>query len=195
MKRLFDVVAATGALLAFSPFMAVIAALVRQDSPGPALFRQTRVGKLGQPFTIYKFRTMRVDAAGLLVTTTSDDRVTKSGRWLRATKLDELPQLWNVARGDMSIVGPRPEVPEYVGQWPTDIRELVLSVRPGITDPASIEFRNESELLARASDAHAEYVSVIMPRKLELYESYVLNRTFRGDIIIVLKTIGRILRG
>jgi lipopolysaccharide/colanic/teichoic acid biosynthesis glycosyltransferase len=195
MKRLFDLVAASASLLALSPLMAVIAVLVRHDSPGGALFRQTRVGRHGRPFTIYKFRTMRIDAAGLLITTTSDDRVTKSGRWLRATKLDELPQLWNVARGDMSIVGPRPEVPEYVKQWPTDIRELVLSVRPGITDPASIEFRNESELLARASDAHAEYVSVILPRKLELYESYVRHRTFRGDIIIVLKTIGRILHG
>ncbi|MDH0863258.1 sugar transferase [Mitsuaria sp. GD03876] len=193
-KRLFDIVCAGLGLLLLSPLLLAVAAWIRLDSRGPVMFRQERVGRFGVPFRIHKFRTMRVDAPrlGPQITVGDDARITRSGRWLRATKVDELPQLWDVLRGAMSLVGPRPEVPRYVAMYPAELREVVLSVRPGITDPASLSFRNESELLARAADPEREYVEVVMPMKLRLAADYVRNASLGGDIRLILATLGAI---
>ncbi|TXD99718.1 sugar transferase [Mitsuaria sp. TWR114] len=193
-KRLFDIVCAGIGLLLLSPLLLAVAVWVRLDSPGPVMFRQERVGRFGATFRIHKFRTMRVDAPrlGPQITIGDDARITRSGRWLRASKVDELPQLWDVLRGAMSLVGPRPEVPRYVALYPAELRELVLSVRPGITDPASLSFRNESELLARAEDPEREYVEVVMPMKLRLAADYVRNASLGGDIRLILATLGAI---
>lgn len=193
-KRLFDIVCAGIGLLLLSPLLLAVAAWVKLDSPGPVMFRQERVGRFGASFRIHKFRTMRVDAPrlGPQITIGDDARITRSGRWLRASKVDELPQLWDVLRGAMSLVGPRPEVPRYVALYPAELRELVLSVRPGITDPASLSFRNESELLARAEDPEREYVEVVMPMKLRLAADYVRNASLGGDIRLILATLGAI---
>jgi lipopolysaccharide/colanic/teichoic acid biosynthesis glycosyltransferase len=193
-KRLFDIVCAAIGLLLLSPLLLVVAAWIKLDSPGPVMFRQERVGRFGRSFRIHKFRTMRVDAPrlGPQITVGEDARITRSGRWLRATKVDELPQLWDVLRGAMSLVGPRPEVPRYVAMYPAELREVVLSVRPGITDPASLSFRNESELLARAADPEREYVEVVMPMKLRLAAEYVRNASLGGDIRLILATLGAI---
>jgi lipopolysaccharide/colanic/teichoic acid biosynthesis glycosyltransferase len=189
-KRAFDLVVATIGLIVLSPVLVVIAAWVRIDSPGPALFRQERVGRHGRPFTMLKFRTMRAGpaAGGLLLTLGADERVTRAGRFLRRTKLDELAQLLNVVRGEMSLVGPRPEVARYVALYPPAIRATVLSVRPGITDYAALAFRDESSLLA-AGDAEAIYVSTILPRKLELYQRYVADQSLRTDLRLILLTL------
>lgn len=189
MKRLLDLVASAVGLVVTSPLMLVAALAVRLESPGPVIFRQERIGQFGKPFEILKFRTMRAGAPGAQVTTGDDPRITRVGSWLRSTKIDELPQLLNVLRGEMSLVGPRPEVPKYVAQWPEDARALVLSVRPGITDPASIEFRREAEVLAAVPDPERHYVEEILPRKVELYSEYVRTRTFRGDLRIVFATL------
>lgn len=193
-KRLFDIVCAGIGLLLLSPLLLAVAVWVKLDSPGPVMFRQERVGRFGATFRIHKFRTMRVDAPrlGPQITIGDDARITRSGRWLRASKVDELPQLWDVLRGAMSLVGPRPEVPRYVALYPAELRELVLSVRPGITDPASLSFRNESELLARAEDPEREYVEVVMPMKLSLAADYVRNASLGGDIRLILATLGAI---
>ncbi|WP_431048576.1 sugar transferase [Roseateles sp. L2-2] len=193
-KRLFDILCAGVGLLLLSPLLLVVAAWIKLDSRGPVMFRQERVGRFGRPFRIHKFRTMRVDAPSLgpQITIGDDARITRSGRWLRASKVDELPQLWDVLRGAMSLVGPRPEVPRYVALYPAELRALVLSVRPGITDPASLTFRNESELLARAEDPEREYVEVVMPMKLGLAADYVRNASLLGDIRLILATLGAI---
>ncbi len=193
-KRLFDIVCAGIGLLLLSPLLLAVAVWVKLDSRGPVMFRQERVGRFGRPFRIHKFRTMRVDAPklGPQITIGDDARITRSGRWLRATKIDELPQLWDVLRGAMSLVGPRPEVPRYVAMYPAALREVVLSVRPGITDPASLSFRNESELLAKAADPEREYVEVVMPMKLGLAADYVRNASLMGDIRLILATLGAI---
>jgi lipopolysaccharide/colanic/teichoic acid biosynthesis glycosyltransferase len=189
-KRVFDLVLATAGLIVLSPVLVAIAAWVRIDSPGPALFRQERVGRHGRPFTMLKFRTMRAEpaAGGSLLTVATDTRVTRAGRLLRRTKLDELAQLLNVVRGQMSLVGPRPEVARYVALYPPDVRATVLSVRPGITDYATLAFRDESSLLA-AGDAEAIYVSTILPRKLELYQRYVADQSLRTDLRLILLTL------
>lgn len=193
-KRLFDIVCAAVGLLLLSPLLLAVAAWIKLDSAGPVMFRQERVGRYGRTFRIHKFRTMRVDAPSLgpQITVGDDARITRSGRWLRATKVDELPQLWDVLRGAMSLVGPRPEVPRYVALYPDALRDVVLSVRPGITDPASLSFRNESELLARAADPEREYVEVVMPMKLGLAADYVRNASLAGDIRLILATLGAI---
>ncbi|ANH68949.1 sugar transferase [Mitsuaria sp. 7] len=193
-KRLFDILCAGLGLLLLSPLLLVVAAWVKMDSRGPVMFRQERVGRFGRTFRIHKFRTMRVDAPALgpQITIGDDARITRSGRWLRASKVDELPQLWDVLRGAMSLVGPRPEVPRYVALYPAELRALVLSVRPGITDPASLSFRNESELLAQAEDPEREYVEVVMPMKLRLAADYVRNASLGGDIRLILATLGAI---
>jgi lipopolysaccharide/colanic/teichoic acid biosynthesis glycosyltransferase len=193
-KRLFDILCSSIGLLLLSPLLLVVAAWVKLDSRGPVMFRQERVGRFGRTFRIHKFRTMRVDAPtlGPQITIGDDARITRSGRWLRASKVDELPQLWDVLRGAMSLVGPRPEVPRYVAMYPAELRELVLSVRPGITDPASLSFRNESELLAQAEDPEREYVEVVMPMKLGLAADYVRNASLGGDIRLILATLGAI---
>ena len=193
-KRLFDIVFAGLGLLLLGPLLVGIALWVKLDSRGPVFFRQERVGRFGVPFRIHKFRTMVTDAErlGAQITVGADARITAAGRWLRASKVDELPQLWDVLRGAMSLVGPRPEVPRYVALYPPAMRELVLSVRPGITDPASLSFRNESELLARATDPEREYVEVVMPMKLGLTADYVRHASLLGDIRLILATLGAI---
>ena len=196
-KRLFDLLCAVLGLGLLSPLLLLIALWIKLDSPGPVMFRQERVGRYGRPFFIHKFRTMRVDAPALgpQITIGADPRITRSGRWLRASKLDELPQLWDVLRGEMSLVGPRPEVPRYVALYPAELRELVLSVRPGITDPASLSFRHESELLAAAADPEREYVEVVMPAKLRLSAGYVRGAGLLSDLKLILATLGALRRG
>ena len=160
-KRVFDVAVSAAALVILSPVLALVAAAVKLDSPGPVIFRQVRVGRGGRLFRISKFRTMSVappGRAGPDITVEGDARVTRVGRLLRATKLDELPQLVDVLRGDMSLVGPRPELPAYVDRWPAQARATILSVRPGITDPASVAYRHESEQLASAPDPESYYL-------------------------------------
>jgi len=190
-KRLFDFAFASLALVVLCLPMLVIGAWVRIDSRGPALFRQTRVGRHGKPFSILKFRTMRPDAAacGPGLTIGPDRRITRAGAFLRRYKLDELPQFINVLSGDMSIVGPRPEVPQYVAYYSPEDRDLVMSVRPGITDRASIEFRDESAILGRARDPETAYRDEILPVKLAYYRAYVRNRSFSGDLAIILATV------
>jgi lipopolysaccharide/colanic/teichoic acid biosynthesis glycosyltransferase len=194
-KRTFDLLLATIGLVLLSPCLVVIAIWVRVDSPGPALFRQERVGRNGRPFTMLKFRSMRVavDSGDPLLTAEADARVTPAGRFLRRTKLDELPQLLNVVKGDMSLVGPRPEVARYVELYPPRVRASVLSVRPGITDYAALLYRDESALLG-TTDPEAVYVATILPRKLELYERYVTEQSLRTDLRLILLTLRALLR-
>jgi lipopolysaccharide/colanic/teichoic acid biosynthesis glycosyltransferase len=193
-KRVFDVAVAAVALLVTSPLLVAIGLTVRLTSPGPALFRQERVGRGGVPFTIHKFRTMRVAHDGALVSATGDSRVTPLGALLRRSKLDELPQLFDVLAGTMSIVGPRPEVPGYAALWPSERRDVILSVRPGITDPASIVFRHEADLLAEADDPDAYYREVLLPEKSRLYVEYVEHRTFWGDLRVIGATLAAVAR-
>ncbi|MGO4257755.1 sugar transferase [Marmoricola sp. RAF53] len=192
MKRLFDVAASGVALVLLAPLWLVLAVAVRFSSPGPVLFRQERVGLDGTTFEILKFRSMKVSAGGPAVTVEGDARITRVGAFLRDHKLDELPQLWNVFVGDMSLVGPRPEVREYVDLWTDHERQVILSVRPGITDPTSLLMFNESELLARADDPIAYYAEEILPQKARMYVDYVASRSLRGDFGIILQTIKRI---
>jgi lipopolysaccharide/colanic/teichoic acid biosynthesis glycosyltransferase len=188
-KRAFDLLAAGLGLVALLPVFAVVAALVRLSSPGPVLFRQTRVGRGGSDFVLFKFRTMTVRRGSESGTFDAGDtsRVTRVGRFLRETKLDELPQLWNVVRGDMSLVGPRPEIRKWVQADP-DRWALALTVKPGITDRAAILFRDEEEILAASRDPEAEYRERILPLKLALYGEYVRTRSFRGDLKILWRT-------
>lgn len=190
-KRLFDLIVTVPAMLVALPFMLIIAVWVKFGDGGPVLYVQQRVGKRGRLFGILKFRTMVVnsDSAGPAVTAKNDSRITPVGRILRKSKLDELPQLFNVIMGDMSLVGPRPEVLEYIDCYPQAAKEKVLSVRPGITDRAAIEFRNEETLLANSSNPERTYVEEVLPVKIDYYLQYVSNRTFLGDIRILLKTI------
>lgn len=194
-KRLFDVVVAGCGLVILAPVLLAIALWIRLDSPGPALFRQRRVGRHGRLFDIYKFRTMVVhpDHGGQL-TVGHDPRITRAGHILRRTKLDELPQLLNVLAGTMSLVGPRPEVPRYVDCYPPAARQTVLSVAPGITDLAAILYKDENDILGRAPDPEREYVETILPVKLEYYQCYVRDRSFWLDLRILVKTLGAILR-
>lgn len=194
-KRLFDIAFALLALLLLGPLLLAVALWVRLDSPGPVFFRQQRVGRGGRLFAIYKFRTMHTgaEAMGPQITVGEDARITRAGAWLRHGKLDELPQFLNVLRGDMSVVGPRPEVPRYVALYPADVRETVLSVRPGITDLASIEFRDESALLARSSDPERTYVEQILPAKLRHAQEYVRTRSLWLDLRIIARTVLAVL--
>ncbi len=189
-KRAFDVVVSACALVTLAPMLLLIGLIVLCTSPGGALFTQQRVGRFGRRFRIMKFRTMRRlsgDEQGQF-DLGSVSRVTKVGAVLRATKLDELPQLLNVLAGQMSIVGPRPEVPDWTTVYP-ERWKTVHTVRPGITDLASIEFRDEESLLACAPDPKAAYRSTVLPRKLDLAERYIASRTFVGDILIILRTV------
>jgi len=194
-KRIFDLLLAAAGLVLLSPLLAVIAVWIKLDSPGPVFFRQERVGRLGRSFRIHKFRTMRhADAdAGAQLTVGADARITRAGRALRPRKLDELPQLIDVLLGDMSLVGPRPEVPRYVAMYPPALRDKVLSVRPGITDFASIEYRDENALLARAADPEREYVEVVMPAKLRHAEHYVDTAGFGTDLSLIGRTLRKLL--
>ena len=195
-KRFFDWLASTFGLLALAPVLLLLALWIKLDSPGPVFFRQERVGRGGRLFRIHKFRTMVTDAErrGLQITVGADARVTRVGQWLRKYKLDELPQLLDVWLGHMSLVGPRPEVPRYVACYPADVRDVVLSVRPGITDRASIEFKDENEILGRAIDPHVAYVEEVLPIKLRYYQDYVANRSFWSDVGIILSTLKALVR-
>ena len=190
IKRFVDIVIAAMALVVLSPLLLVVALLVRVTSPGPVFFRQERIGRDFRPFCICKLRSMVQDAPkqGTLVTFGADPRITKVGGFLRATKIDELPQLINVLVGDMSLVGPRPEVRKYVEMFRDDYAE-VLRVRPGITDPASIKYRNEAEILGRAADPEKEYVERILPEKIRLGKEYARNSSLSLDFITILRTL------
>ncbi|WIK64633.1 sugar transferase [Gleimia hominis] len=192
--RAFDVVTSSAALVLLSPVFAAVSVAIKLDSAGPVFFRQRRVGLGGRPFRIHKFRTMTDEVPRVNISATGDPRVTRVGRVLRKTKLDELPQLIDVVRGEMALVGPRPEVPEYVQHWPAKWRHLILSVRPGITDPASIRYRNEADKLARADDPERYYIEVILPQKTRLYAKYVRERSTLGDLKIIAQTLRAVLR-
>ena len=189
MKRLFDIVASSIGLLLLSPLFLILAIWIKLDSEGPVFYRQVRVGRNNKDFRIFKFRSMRVgsDKGSLVTIGGRDPRITKSGYFIRKFKLDEFPQLINVFIGDMSLVGPRPEVRHYVEYW-TPEQMHVLDVRPGITDPASIKFRNENELMEQAEDPEDYYINVIMQEKLKLYLEYVQSHSFWGDIGLIFKT-------
>ena len=191
LKRAFDITAAAAGLAATAPLLAVIAVAVRRTSPGPALFRQTRVGKDGEPFEMLKFRTMNVQAEGETgpqITAEGDARITRIGRVLRRTKLDELPELVNILRGEMSLVGPRPEVPKYVRYYSEADRAAVHRVRPGLTDPATVRFRSEEELLARTPNPETAYLQDVLPTKIQMYREYLDNASFVGDLRILGET-------
>jgi lipopolysaccharide/colanic/teichoic acid biosynthesis glycosyltransferase len=189
-KRLFDLLGALAGLLLLAPVGLLIALAVKLDSPGPVFFRQSRVGRHGKLFLIHKFRTMRdAPEPGLPLTAPDDPRVTRVGRWLRDTKLDELAQLIDVLRGDMSLVGPRPEVPRYVALYPAALRDKILSVRPGITDPASLAYRDESRQLGRSSDPEHTYIHTVMPAKLQLAAQYVDQANLWLDLRLILSTL------
>lgn len=193
-KRLFDLFFALIGIIILLPIFLAIAIWIKLDSPGPVLFRQTRIGRFGHEFKIYKFRTMvaNAEALGKEITADGDQRITSSGKFLRKYKLDELPQLFNVLKGEMSIVGPRPEVPTYVSLYTLEQRR-VLEVPPGITDLASIHFRNESELLANTPNPEQAYIQAIMPRKLELNSQYIAQASLGLDLAIILQTLWRVV--
>ena len=195
MKRLFDLIASGLGLIVLIPLFLIIAIWIKMDSKGAVFYRQVRVGRNNKDFRIFKFRSMRVGAdKGSLVTIGGrDPRVTRSGYWIRKFKLDELPQLINVFIGDMSLVGPRPEVRHYVDYW-TPEQMHVLDVRPGITDPASIKFRNENELMEKAEDPEKYYVEVIMQEKIKLYLEYVEKHNFWYDLGLIFKTFWVIVK-
>ena len=190
MKRLFDIVSSIIGLLILLPLFIVMAILVKIDSKGPVFFRQERIGKNFKPFRIYKFRTMKVNAEdmGPLVTVSGDKRITILGNFLRKYKLDELPQLFNVIKGDMSIVGPRPEVKKYVELFNSDYKKL-LKIRPGMTDWASLRYSEEERHLSLPKDWEGHYIKKILPNKISLSADYVNNHNFLIDLKIILKTI------
>ena len=195
IKRCFDLLISGAGLIACAPLLALLAIAVKLTSEGPAFFRQERMGKDFQPFQIYKFRTMVADAParGGEITAGVDPRITAVGRVLRLTKMDELPQLINVVKGEMSLVGPRPEVRRYVEQFSTEFREL-LSVRPGITGMASIEYRDEAAVLARSDDTEAAYVQQVLPEKIRIEQEYLQRASFFFDQILILKTFWKLAR-
>jgi lipopolysaccharide/colanic/teichoic acid biosynthesis glycosyltransferase len=190
-KRAFDLVCAALGLVLLAPLLLGIALWIKLDSRGPVFFRQQRVGRRGVPFRIHKFRTMVADAPalGAPITVGADPRITRAGRFLRRAKLDELPQLIDVLVGTMSLVGPRPELPRYVALYPAELRDKVLSVRPGITDPASIEYRDEAALLACAADPERAYVEQVLPAKLRCSVRYVEQQSMRGDMRLIGATV------
>lgn len=190
MKRLFDITASFFGILILSPLLIFIGLWVGLSSKGGVFYKQIRVGKNNKDFKLYKFRSMRVnsDKQGLLTVGSKDSRITKAGYFIRKYKIDELPQLINVLKGDMSFVGPRPEVRRYVDLY-SEEQMKVLSVRPGITDPASIKYRNENDILSSASNPEQYYIQHIMPDKLKINIDYINNRTFFKDIKIIFQTI------
>jgi len=190
-KRIFDISASLFGLLLLAPVFLCVGIWILLEDGRPVFFLQERVGRGGKPFRLWKFRSMRAAGAGgggLLLTVGRDPRITRSGAWLRKTKIDELPQLWNVFKGEMSLVGPRPEVTRYVDQYSPGQREI-LEFTPGVTDPASLEFGNESELMAGAADPEAKYLQDILPRKLAISLHYARQATFWTDLQIILKTV------
>lgn len=196
IKRVFDLLVASVLLILLSPLFLLLIIIIRTGSSGPAFYLQTRVGLNGKDFSIYKFRTMYTgsDKKGLLTVGGRDHRITRAGVFLRKYKLDELPQLINVFIGDMSLVGPRPEVRKYVDLYTQD-QLKVLDVKPGITDYASIEYSNENELLAGADDPEKEYINTIMPAKLKLNLKYIADKSLITDLKIILRTLAKIISG
>jgi lipopolysaccharide/colanic/teichoic acid biosynthesis glycosyltransferase len=194
-KRLFDIVFSAAAFIFLLPVFLVLACIIKCTSPGPVFFRQERVGRGQVPFRIFKFRTMRTESLpGRQVTAKGDPRITPVGSVLRTYKLDELPQFINVLTGDMSLVGPRPEVPKYLVHYSEDQRRRIFSVRPGITDECSIVFRDEEGMLGAFSDPEAAYVSELLPRKLALQSKYAETQTFLGDLRLIARTIMAVFR-
>jgi lipopolysaccharide/colanic/teichoic acid biosynthesis glycosyltransferase len=193
MKRLLDILAAVAGLTLLAPLLAAVALLIKLDSPGPVLFKQQRVGKGFRPFWIYKFRTMKVDPdGGPVLTIGADRRITRAGALLRRSKIDELPQLINILKGDMTIVGPRPEVPRYVEAFRRDYEEI-LKVRPGLTDLASLKYRDESALLGQSGDPEEEYLRRILPDKIRLAKDYIHHSSLLFDINLIGKTLLRVV--
>jgi len=193
-RRVVDVTVAGVLLIVLSPLLTVLVLLVRATSPGPGFFRQTRIGRHGRPFVLLKLRTMRADAAaGPAITAGADPRITPLGARLRRAKLDELPQLWNVLRGDMSLVGPRPELPDYVARY-TPAERAVLRARPGLTDPASLAWADEAATLATFADPQRAYARVVLPRKLALSLAYLERRTVWSDLAVVARTAAHVAR-
>lgn len=194
MKRLLDIAVSVAVLTIGIPALALIAGLVWMDSGRPILFSQSRVGRGFQRFRIWKFRSMRTGNQGPSLTVAGDHRVTRVGAFLRATKLDELPQFWNVLRGDMSLVGPRPEVPEYVELFREQYARI-LTIRPGVTDLASLAFRREEAILAAQPDPERHYREVVLPAKLKLAESYIAKQSLSTDAIILFRTFLAVFDG
>ena len=194
IKRSFDIICALCGLIILSPVLLLIIVLIKLTSTGPVFFRQTRVGQYEKLFQIHKFRTMIVnaEASGLKITVGRDLRITSIGHFLRKTKLDELPQLIDVVLGKMSLVGPRPEVPEYIQYYPDKMRGIIFSVRPGITDWASIKMIDENEILARSDDPQQAYIQQILPEKLSYAVRYVQTRSLKLDIYLIILTIRKI---
>jgi lipopolysaccharide/colanic/teichoic acid biosynthesis glycosyltransferase len=192
VNRPLEVVVALLLLVLFSPVLAAAAILIAIDSPGPVLFRQERVGRSMRPFHILKLRTM-TEAPGEPAFDPGPGRVTRAGKWLRRWKLDELPQLWNIVRGEMSFVGPRPELKKYVEMFQRDY-EVLLRRRPGLTDPAAIAYRHEGELLANEPDPETAYVARILPDKLRLSMAYAERRSLVSDLAVLLRTVGALPR-
>ncbi|MCJ7448016.1 MAG: sugar transferase [Bacteroidales bacterium] len=190
IKRLFDIIASFLGLLILFPLFLLIALLIRMRMPGPMFFCQKRAGKHGKLFILYKFRTMVVDHGGSSISVRGESRITPLGTKLRKYKLDELPELWNVLKGDMSFVGPRPDLPEYINKL-TGEEKKILELRPGITGPASLKYANEEELLSYVSSPQEYNDNVLWPDKVRLNLQYYMNRSFFGDIVIILQTIFR----
>lgn len=195
LKRLFDLVAAAAGIVIVSPLLLIISVVVTLESRGGVFYKQKRVGRYGREFTLLKFRTMRLesDRSGLLTVGSRDPRITRTGIFLRKYKLDELPQLFNVLYGSMSLVGPRPEVKKYVDLY-NDEQRKVLNVKPGITDLASLEYFEENDLLAESPEPELTYIREIMPAKLELNRKYIETQGLITDMKIILKTVGRIFK-
>lgn len=193
-KRAFDLIGAALALTLLALPMLLIALWIKLDSRGPVFYRQQRVGRHGVPFAIHKFRSMKAGAGGLPLTVGEDPRITRAGRFLRRTRLDELPQFIDVLRGSMSLVGPRPEVPKYVAHWPEGLKQRALAVRPGLTDPSSLAFINEAEILARSDDPERAYIEQILPVKLQAAVDYAGRASLASDIAVLAKTAITLIR-
>lgn len=194
LKRTFDLISCIVGLVLLTPLFIIVAIWIKLDSSGPIFFRQERVGRYGEVFRIHKFRTMRSDSENKgRLTVGIDNRVTTSGLFLRKSKVDELPQLIDVVLGKMSLVGPRPEVQEFIDEYPSNVKSIVLSVRPGITDKASIEMVDENEILGKYDDPRLAYIEHVLPIKQKFYVEYVENQTFSGDIQLIFKTIFKII--
>lgn len=193
MKRLFDAIISSLGLLLLGPVFLIVALMIKLDSRGPVFFKQARIGREFRSFFIYKFRTMIADAAsrGGTLTVGSDPRITRVGAVLRTTKIDEIPQLINILKGDMSFVGPRPEVPEFVELFRSDYEEI-LRVRPGLTDLASLKYRNEAMTLAQAEDPHEDYLKRVLPDKIRLAKEYIRRSSFFFDLGLIIKTLVRL---
>ncbi|MBL8645210.1 MAG: sugar transferase [Rhodospirillaceae bacterium] len=192
LKRLFDFFASLAGLAVLAPVFIAVAIAIKLSSPGPVFFRQVRIGRRGKPFRIFKFRTMTGEepTAGPILTIGANPRVTPVGEVLRLSKIDELPQLINVVLGHMSLVGPRPEVPKYVEKWTPAQREAVLAVRPGLTGPASVKFRNQEEILARYANPEQAYETIVMQEKLAINAAYIKQATFMSDLKLIFQTLG-----